>query len=741
MNTKIKLLLVIVALSMVGCGAADKQAAAYRDKARQRFGDKEYGKAVANYDKAIERDKKGKLPGIGDERRRAVHEYVKSQLAAAWDQFDHGNFEAAHDILLKLRAAETWGDAALEKVVEKSLADIASMRLNEADRMMKQLMFVPAAELADFVVKPLRPDHPLRVRAEGIRRLGVAYHVLFMRQTKNLPGATAFNYLVAKRLGVDRMDEGVDAVRAAKQFSGDSTKLADEARAYNTRLSNATTADVIKDMHWRTVNAFVLARATSTSSEWDSGALKYFKEQFGIADEKLLAALWDGGDTVVAYNMPDKDELPAPDSIADVWDEEIDTSSTSSSGTPSWRMLSLYYGVGTQILDADNLSTAMGARVLIPGKKVAHEPAFEVESSALGGGVGGYTAQWTIYKGIGSYGALGVGIGYGKSEQSDPDMGIAPLRSKSLFVPISLTYPVADILTLRAEWDANYYDLAGEEMTDYAYYSPFVGRVSLPLPLLPRVHKLFRNLDLEGYVRYADGAPNDLVYGGGVVYRKGMSGGSDDEDDDDDLWDKIEDSPFAVGSLVGPVIDVWFEIEQSLLDDSNANGMGTLIRIPTNRKKSIIEYSLWIQTSGFGGGIGGWGTQYMSMKGISKFGVLGYGLGYMANSQSEVAEGAIELKQRSFYIPIVLRLPVASMLIASVEFRANLLQLGGSGEPGEHQAFSPLIGRLWTPVPILPSLISFFRKVHIEGRVQYAFDAPNEFIYGGALVWRPIQDK
>lgn len=743
MHTIDKMLVLLAALAVgvvsTGCGGVDKKAVAYRDKARQRYQDKQYGHAVANYDKAIEHDKKSKLDGVGDERRRAVHEYVKAQLAEAWNQSELGNYEKAHDILFKLHLAEAWGDAELEKTVTKSLADLAARRLTEAERLMNQTEFVPASELADFVVKPLAEDHPLRIRAEAIRRMGVAFHVLFMRQTRNLPGAMAFNYLVAKRLGADRLDEGVDAVRAAKQTSSDADKLAQQGRDFNEAIKTARSNEQATELQWKAVNAFILARAASPNSTWDPGALKYLKEQYGLGDEKLLEALWNGGDTIVAYTMPDKDALPDADSISDVWDEDIDTSDASEAG--SWRMLSLHYGVGTQLLDDTNLSTTLGARVLIPTKKMVHEPAFEVESSALGGGVGGYTAQWTIYKGLGSYGALGIGVGYGKSEESAPADGFMPLRTRSLYVPISLTYPVADILTLRAEWDANYYDLAGEESTEYQHYSPFSGSVSLPLPLLPKIHRLFRNLDLEGYVTYADGAPNDLVYGGNVVYRKAMSGGSDDDDDDDDVWDKVEDSLFAKATLAGPAIDMWFELEQSILDDSRAHGMGFLIRAPTDRKKSIIEPSIWIQSGGFGGNIGGWGLQYLSMKGISKAGLFGYGIGYMANSQSEVADGAVELKQRAFYIPLVFRMPIASMLITSLEFRGNLLQLGGSGEPGEHQAYSPFIFRLWTPLPIISSLGGFFKKLHLEGRVQYTFDATNEFVYGGALVWRPLAEK
>jgi hypothetical protein len=128
--------------------------------------------------------------------------------------------------------------------------------------------------------------------------------------------------------------------------------------------------------------------------------------------------------------------------------------------------------------------------------------------------------------------------------------------------------------------------------------------------------------------------------------------------------------------------------------------------------------------------------------------VFGYGVGYYSAEQSDpesmdpVSGDELKAKQRSFYIPLVLRRPIASKLAASLEFRGNLLQLGGHGNRYEdHQAFSPLIFRAATPLPVLGALGSFFRKLHIEGKVQYTFGAQNEVTFGGSLVWRPIIDK
>ncbi len=722
-------LVVAVGFLSAACGGADKRAAAYRDKARERYQAEEFGKAAADYAKAIDLDKKKKLDGLAGEHQRALHEYVLSRLHEAWRKFDRGDYEDAHSIILGLFESDAYGDAKLKKQIVKSLGDLAAARMSDADSMADKNEYLSAVLLAQYLVKPLPPDHSLRVRVEALRKVALAKHTLLMRAARGKPGSVAFHYLMTQFFGGSRLNDGIAAVRAAKRAGGDASSYVSAART-------AATAGKTFDAE----QGFVLGRAAGSS--WDSGAVKYFKVQWGVPDEKALESLWTGDPVPSPYAAVGKDELPDPDYVSIGGDDDDDDDFKVSS-VSSWRGLDIYYGLGTQTLDDTNYSARIGGDLYIPRKKYAHRPAFHFESDSLGGGVVGYGVEWQLQKRFGKA-LVGIGVGYWQSEQAEEqELDVPVLKARSAYVPISVRYPLVADIVLGADFQANYFHLAKSEDDGYEHYSVGTGRLFLPLPLLPEIHKLFRGLSLEGYVSYADGAPNDLYYGGKLVYHRSMSSGGDD--DDDDVWDKVKKSVFATQSVLGPTVDLWYQLGGShLRDDLDANGMGVLFRIPTDKPrkaKTIIEPSVWVFASGFGGDVGGWGLQIMGLKPVKSLGgVFGYGLGYSSASESDVPDGSTEYKERAFYIPLVFRMPLASKLIANLEWRGNLLGLGGTKEPGEDQAFSPLSAGLWTPLPLLSSLGSVFKKLHLEAHVSYAYGAQREVAWGGSLFYRPIVD-
>ena len=706
-------------------------AAAYRDKARERFHEGKFDRAVADYDQAIKLDKKKKLAGIGTERERAIYELVLAQLAQAWAKIDRGEFEDAHDILMALDGADSFGNRKLQFQVVKALGDIAAVRMEEAQKLAARHHYLPATDLADFLVKALPADHSLHYRAAAIKKTGVLTHTLMMARMRGKPGSVAFHHLMTQALGGERDLAGAAAARAVKLAGGSSADHNQKAR----------TLVVAKDVDkvFQAENEFILGRATSSSNEWDSGGVKYFKVQWGIPDLDTLEALWAGNTMPSAFKLPQAAELPDADHVSIDGggddDDDDDPDDGKLGRVVRLRSLGIWYGMGTQMLDDQNPAGEIGADIIIPRKSYTHYPSAYLESSSLGGKVSGWGVQWQLLKYFGKV-TVGAGVGYWEREQSEElSLDVPVVRARSLNVPISLRYPLFDRVSVGADIEANYYHLAESEKDDYLHFSTATGRIFTPVPFLSEVSRAFASLRFEGFAGYADGAPNDFYYGGRLRYHRAMRGGGGG-----DIYKRIKKSTFAVQTMFGPTIDLSFSVGSTILDNENqVRGMGFLLRIPSDKKgKTILEPSLWFESAKLGGGVGGWGIQWAGLFPFAKFGVFGYGLGYMANSQSDVEDGVIKLKQRSLYLPVIVRVPLATSLIVGAEWRANLLQLGGTGEPGDDQAYSPLIGRLWTPVPMLSSMGGVFKKLHIEAHITYARDAPRETVFGGMLVYRPI---
>jgi hypothetical protein len=720
---------VLLTIVAAGCVTPNKRAVEYRNKGRERFKEGNYELSVANYRQAKVEDKAGKIDGLESERERAASEKVKVLLKDAWSKFDRGEFQQAHAQLMLIKAADPLANKITDPIVLRSLGDTAAMAWEEVDQYRKRKFYLRAMLLAEYLVKPLPAGHAMRVRYDALKIGAIGFHMAKMRQLKTTqPNAAAFHYLVARRLGGDSDIDGLELIAAVKRSSGD-------ANTYNTNGKAASGA--------KAEDQFVLGRQLGNA--WDPAAITLFGTAYGMNDARYLDEVWNGTATLEPYPALAAITIPAPDDVTVL--PSVDPSSDSG---PRYKSLDFYYTIGNHTLESKRLSTAAGGAYRFPSKtgKATYELSGFFESETLGGDSKGYGADLLITALVKSPLVIGGGIGYLTNElESEDPMFPAPatIKQKSVHVPIVARAPLGAGYGASLEARINILQFTKEKQPlpdGEQHYSPVSVRLYGPIPLVADAVPALRALQLEAFATYTKDAPEQVTYGGRLVYRSTLDG----KDDGKDIWDKIEKSAFAVQTLVGPTWDFWFDLGTTpLTKDDKQHGMGTLFRIPNKDSGSVYEFSLAFQSSNLGGNVGGWGIEYILMKPVKKIGVLGFGLGYSSSSISDAPEmPPIDYKapeQNSFHSPIVLRIPLGTAAILGVEGRLNYLALGGTGDPlmNEKRHFHYIGGRLWIPLPLLGDAISALSKFHLEGHIGYTPGGEREFNYGGMLIWRPIQ--
>ena len=724
----------LVATLCVGCLSANKQAIEYRNKARERFNEGKFDLAVADYRKAKDLDKAGKVDGLEAERARAAQEQVKILLKDAWSKYDRGEFQQAHATLVTIQNDDQLSNKQTDQTVLHSLADAAAMAWTEVDDLRKRRFYLRAELLAQALVKPLPQGHPMRVRSDALKVSGIAFHLAKMRQLKTtFPAAAAFHYLVARRLGADSDPDGLELIAAVKRASGDATTYVAAAKGAP---------------DWKQEDQLVLAH--QLASTWDPAAITLFGTRYGMNDARYLDEVWNGTTTLEPYPPLAAIKPPDPDDV-----QVIVSNEPSSDAGPRYKSLDFWYAIGSHTLEKSALSTSAGGAFRFPSSsgKANYEASGFIESDSLGGKSSGYGADLIVTALAKAPLVLGAGIGYLSDEvPGDAAFPGTTLREKSVHIPIIARAPIGAGYVGSLEARINIYQFSKDKMPlpdGEQHFSPVTARIYGPIPLLADAVPALRALGLEAYATYTKDAPQELTFGGRLVYRTALTGGKSSSSD---LWDKIEHSAFAIQTLAGPTWDFWFNLDTTpLAKDENMHGMGTLFRIPNKDSGSIYEFSLHFESENLGGNVGGWGIDYILMKPIAKLGVIGFGLGYLDNSiSSPPAMAPADYKapeQNSFHSPIVLRIPLGTAAIVGVEARLNYLALGGTGDPmlGEKRHFHMIGGRLWLPIPLLGDAISALSKFHLEGHISYEPGADRmgpqvgrTFNYGGMLIWRPI---
>lgn len=717
----------VVATFAVGCVAANKRAVEFRNKGRERFAESKYDVAIADYREAKDLDKAGKVDGLESERERAASEQVKILLKDAWGKYDRGEFQQAHGQLVAIKNANELANKITDPVVLHALGDTAAMAWDEVEGLRKRRFYLRAQLLAEFLVKPLPQGHAMRIRYDALKVSGIAFHLAKMRQLKQqFPAAAAFHYLVARRLGADSDPDGLSLIADVKRATGDASTFV--------KAGSAAT-------DWKSEDQFVLAR--QVGSTWDPTAITLFGARYGMNDARYLDEVWNGTTTLDPYPAVAAITPATADTIAVVANNEPSTDSG-----PRYKSLEFWYSVGSHSLEKSALSTGAGGAIRVPSKsgKATYEFSGFFESDKLGGVSSGYGGDLIITALAKAPLVLGAGIGYLSDDLPSktlfPDMTIT---QKSVHIPVVARAPIAAgfMGSLEARINILQFSKDKQPLPMEQHYSPVTARIYGPIPFLGEAVPALRALAIEGYATYTKDSPQELTFGGRLVYRTALSGG---KDDGSDLWDRLEKSAFAIQTLAGPTWDFWFDLGTTpLTKDDRQHGMGTLFRIPNKDSGSVYEFSLHFESSNLGGNVGGWGIDYILMKPVKKLGVLGFGLGYSSNSISDAPAMSDPStykapEQNSFHSPIVLRIPLGTSAILGVEGRLNYLALGGTGDPAmnEKRHFHMIGGRLWIPIPVLGDLISALSKFHLEGHLGYQPGGERELNYGGMLIWRPI---
>jgi hypothetical protein len=708
------------------CGAANQRAVAYRDRARERFQDGKYALALADYRRAEELDEKKRLSGLTGERDRAAQEHVRALLREAWADLAGGDRDAARRRLLALRHTH-WGVRGVEVQVDRSLADAAAHQLARADRLVADRHFVAALIAGERAVAPLAHDHVLRARLGAIRARGQAYHLARMRAlARPYPAAAAFHYMLARRLGATTNSQGAGLVALVAGASASATRARDAA----TRQQMQQAED-----EWIKLRA--------STGTWEASARTWLGNRYGVSDATALDEIWGASGSYPAPSSEPLETLvlPAPDDIA-----ERVAGSSSVTVRPQSPSMEVAYQLSTSELASSKLATGLGGGLTIPRRKSAsayHLSGF-ARSDDLGGHVDGFGAEVLLTRRFHDRLALGIGIGY-LDEHLVVAGGAPAVTQTSWHVPLVARVPLAAGFLASAELRPNILQLTATDpppADEPGHYNSASLRVVGPVPLLGELSRALRALAIEGRVNYTRGAPGEeLTYGGQISYRRSLGGATKDRGD---LWDKVEDSPFAFGTLVGPALDFSFALGTSpLRDDAVAGGIGVTARFPLDRSKSVYQFGFTSQ-SGAMGAVSGWGLEYAVLKPVSKLGLIGIGIGYARSSLEEPVGDPNLISETSLYSPLVFRFPVAAEAILGIEARLNYLQLGGSNtdEPiAEARHFTPLTARLWLPLPLLGEAISLFRKFHLEGNISYVPGAPRELAYGAAVVWRAVDKR
>lgn len=716
----------LVAALAVGCVSANKRAVEYRNKGRERFAEGKYDLAVVDYRQAKTEDKAGKIDGLEAERERAASEQVRKLLGDAWGKFDRGEFQQAHAQLVAIKNASELSNKVTDPQVLRSLGDTAAMAWEEVEALKKRRFYLRAMLLAEYLVKPLPPGHAMRARHDALKVSAIGFHMAKMRALKQIaPNAAAFHYLVAKRLGGDTDVDGLELIAAVKRAAGD-------ASTYNSAGKSA------KDE--KAEDNFVLGR--QLGSAWAPEAITHYGNAYGMNDARYLDEVWNGTKTLEPYPAAAVITLPAPDDVQ----VAVNVDPSQDSG-PRYKSLDFYYQIGSHTLAEKTLLTGAGGAYRFPSKsgKMTYELSGFFESSTLGGGTTGYGTELLVTALVKSPLVLGAGIGFLKDEVTENAISGMELRQKSVHVPIVARAALGAGYAASLEARINILQFSEDKkpLPEEQHFSPVSVRLYGPIPLLGDAVPALRALQIEGYATYTKDAPQETTYGGRLVYRSVLDGSSSGSGKS--LWDKIEKSAFAIQTLAGPTWDFWFDVSTSpLTEGDKSHGMGTLFRIPNKDSGSIYEFGLHFESSNLGGNVGGWGIDYILMKPVKKFGVLGFGLGYSSSSISDAPEMApVDYKapeQNSFHSPIVLRIPLGTSAILGLEGRLNYLALGGTGDPAlnEKRHFHYAGGRLWIPLPLLGDAISALSKFHLEGHIGYTPEGVREFNYGGMLIWRPI---
>lgn len=760
-------ILVGLVLLASACARPSQIALDYRNKARERFTEGKFGVAVSNYDKAKDNDRKRRLDDLESERQLAATEHMREQMKVAWDMIDQRKYMDAHQQLMSIKAANGFGVKGADKMVERALMDTAALQFAEVEALYGRRHFVKAMLMAEFLLEPLPPNHALREKLKLIKAQGIAHHMSKMRRNKDkYPMSAALHYLIAQRLGGTPDSDGLLLLAELKRQSGDAQSIGRQAQ----QISE------LKDRSRYPEIEHLLVQQRAVGTEWSPAAGKFFEEQYGLADDgtmkdKLLVDIWDMRRSFALYDRPDPDKLPEPDEII----ASINPDVVEDVGQQP-RTMDFAYGAGKHVGGDDLFGTNLSATIRFPSKKTKsmYEISGHLESSSLGGNSSGYGADIMLTKLIKPPVIGAIGIGYSENETT-PDMvadpTAVPYVQKSIHIPVLARVPIIEGYAASLEFRANILQFTKDkDMTPGAeqHLSPLTARLYGPIPLLSNAIPFLRNFVLEANVSYVKDAPVETVYGGRLLFRRNISsmGGSSAD---------IKDSVFAIQTLIGPTIDFYYEYSRGFLmkpdnafgiENTNEAGMGSILRIPS-RDASGIDLAFWFHTSGLGGNVGGWGIEYLALKGggnKTPF-VIGYGLGYASDSVSNLpmqdpmnpTSMPSEMKHQSFHTPIVLRFALGASVIAALEGRINYLQLKGSGVATpdcvammtcETRHFSPVGARIWIPIPILGDAIDIIKKFHLEGHVTYNIGANESDLYGNRpltygfrLVWRPIQSK
>ncbi len=713
------------AILLVGCIGPNKRAVEYRNKARERYAEGHIDLAIADYLKAKELDKTGKVVGLEAERRRVTTEKARALLQDAWGKYDRGDFQQAHAQLIAIKDSQELSNPETDAQVLRSMGDSAAMAWEEIETLRKRRFYLRAQLFAEYLVKPLPPNHVLRVRAQALKTSGIAFHLGKMHQLeKTFPASAAFHYLVARRLGADSDPEGLELIAEVKRTSGDAT-------AYLTAAKSGTEQAQEEQL--------VLAR--QVVGTWDPMAVTLLGTRYGMNDVRLLDEVWNGTSKLDTYPRLAAIAVPPPDDLPVVLDD--------SDASPKYKALDFWYGLGSHSLEKRAMSTGAGGSLRFPSKtgRATYELSGFFESASLGGDANGYGTDFVVAAVAKAPLVVGIGIGYRKDEIPDAVDPTMTATERSVHVPIIVRTPIAAGYIGSLEMRLNLLALTNDRapLPMEQHYSPITARLYGPIPFLGDAVPALRALALEGYATYTKDSPQELTFGGRLVYRSNLDGNSSDGTA---LWGRVQSSTWATQTLLGPTWDFWFDVGTTpLARGDRQHGMGTVFRIPNKDKGSIYEFSFHFESSALGGNVGGWGMDYILMKPLKKLGVIGFGLGYLANSISQspadAPDGYKKPEQNSFHMPLVLRVPLGTVATLGIEARLNFLALGGTGDPAlnEKRHFHLGGGRLWMPLPFLGDLSSVFTKFHLEGHLGYEPGGDRAWNYGGMLVWRPIQDK
>lgn len=715
------------AILLVGCIGPNKRAVEYRNKGRERYAEGQLDLAMANYLKAKELDKDGKIAGLEDERVRVTTEKARVALLDAWSKYDRGEFQQAHAQLISIKDSKELSTPQVDAQVMRSLGDTAAMAWEEIEVLRKRHFYLRAQLFAEYLVKPLPPAHGLRVRAQALESAGIAFHLTRMHQLeKSFPASAAFHYLVARRLGADADPEGLELIAAVKRTVGDATAYLAAAKTGTEQAQE---------------EQLVLAR--QVVGTWDPMAITLLGNRYGMNDVRLLDEVWNGTAKLEPYPKLAAIALPPPDDLPIA----IDDPGTSQ----KYKALDFWYAIGSHALEKHAMSTGAGGALRFPSKtaRATYELSGFFESESLGGDANGYGTEFVIAAVAKAPLVLGLGLGYRKDEipnAVDPTM---TATERSFHVPLIVRTPIAAGFAASLEARLNLLALTNDKqpLPMEQHYSPITARIYGPIPLLGDAVPALRALGLEAYATYTKDSPQELTYGGRLVYRSTLDGNSSGSGGTD-LWDKVSGSTWATQTLLGPTWDFWLDLGTTpLARGERQHGMGTVFRVPNKDAGSVYEFNFHFASSGLGGNVGGWGMDYILMKPLKKLGVVGFGLGYLSNSISEgpanAPEGYKKPEQNSFHVPLVMRIPLGSAATVALEARLNFLALGGTGDPelNEKRHFHLIGTRLWLPLPFLGDLSSIFNKFHLEGHIGYVPGGDRTLNYGGMLVWRPIVTK